>query len=942
MSDYLMHKGTPHEGNTPHSGRYPWGSGEHAFQRLDDGFTRMVRNLRKQGLSDEEIVKGLGLTSLKHLHEREATAKVVAMREAGKSVKEISEETGLKMEVIRNKITMAREYNRNIIRKKCQELAEKGIGATEGGKILGIPESSFRTYLNEAIAERSNKTTEIAGLLKDEFKTKDYIDIGGGSEHTFNCSETKLKAAVQMLEEEGYEKYNVYVEQMGIVGQKTTVKVLAPPGTKIQDIYDNIEGIKPIGKNKVVNDDGQITKLGLEPFTCIKDKRIMVRYGDEGGKLKDGVIELRRGVDDISLGRANYAQVRIGVNDKYYMKGMAIYGQDKDFPPGIDIIYNSNRVKGTPLFENPTGGETVFKKMKTDEANPFGTSIKSSSELVYTQKKGSAINIVNEEGDWDHWSRTLASQFLSKQPLELAKKQLKISYADKLGELDDIRKINNPTLKKQMLLDFAEDCDASAVHLKAAALPGQAAKVILPSPSLPDGQIYAPHLKNGERVVLVRYPHGGQFEIPELVVNNNHVASKRTFGNLRDAVAINLKAAQQLSGADFDGDTAVVIPVTRNGRRIVNVQTQKPLEGLKDFDTGIYAFENPNESQILKGSTKQRKMGETTNLITDMTIKGAPPDEIARAVKHSMVIIDAEKHKLDYKKSYKDQNIKELRERYQVERDENGKKVAGGAGTIISRAKSEYRVPKRYSTRHIDPKTGKWIYKENEKTYTNKKGEEVKYTMKSTKMAEADDAFELVSAMRKPMEIAYAQYANSLKSLANETRKEAFKVKETEVNKTMAKKYEKEVKSLKSKLRIAEENRPRERQAQIIANETYLERTRDADRDLDNEDKKKIRGQALARARVLAGAKKEPVVFTDKEWEAIQSGAVPKTTQTKLFKNADPDRLRKLATPKESVSKVTPGMIARIKAMAGNSAYTISDIAQALGVSTSTVSKYMK
>jgi hypothetical protein len=86
MEDWLMHKGTPHEGTIPHSGRYAWGSGEHSFQRLDDGFTQMVRNLRKQGLSDEEIVKGLGLNNLKQLHEREATAKVVAMREAGKSV----------------------------------------------------------------------------------------------------------------------------------------------------------------------------------------------------------------------------------------------------------------------------------------------------------------------------------------------------------------------------------------------------------------------------------------------------------------------------------------------------------------------------------------------------------------------------------------------------------------------------------------------------------------------------------------------------------------------------------------------------------------------------------------------------------------------------------------------------------------------------------------
>ena len=931
MDQYLMHKGTPHEGLIPHSGRYEWGSGKNSFQRLDDGFTQMVRHLRKEGLSDDEIVKGLGLNNLKQLHEREATAKVVAMREAGKSVADIAEETGLKQEVVRNKITIAKEHNRALLSMQAQELAAKGVGATEGAKIMGLKnESSFRSLLDKSIEERANQTTNVAHLLKEELKKKKYLDVGAGTEVTLGITETKLKAAIQMLEEEGYERHNIYKEQMGIKGQKTTTKTLCPPGTTISEVYDNFDKIEPIGKNKVVDDDGKITALGLEPFTSINSKRIVCRYDEEGGTAKDGVIELRRGVPDLSLGKASYAQVRIAVDGTHYLKGMAIYGEDKDFPKGVDVIFNTNKHQGTPLLvkDNPDAKQ-VLKVMKKDQANPFGATIKTSDQLIYTQKKGSAINIVNEEGDWSNWSKTLASQFLSKQPVDLAKKQLSISYADKLAERDEIMKISNPTLRKRMLLDFAEDCDASAVHLKAAHLPGQAAKVLLPVPSLPDNQIYAPHLRNGERVVLVRYPHGGKFEIPELVVNNNHPPSKRMLGNPKDAVGINIKTAQQLSGADFDGDTALVIPVTRNGRRTVNIQTKQPLEGLKDFDPNDYAL--PNTAPRIKGSTKQREMGKVSNLITDMTIKGATDDEIVRAVKHSMVVIDSEKHHLDYKKSFKDNNIAELKKLYQE----------GGASTIISRAKSEARIPSQYSTRHIDPKTGEMIYKQTGKTWKNKEGKEKLVEMKSTKMAVAKDAMDLVSKERTPMEMAYATYANQLKALANDTRKSTLKIKDIEVSKAMKQKYSKEVDSLNDKLNRAIQNKPIERLAQRIANQEYDQRVKDTNKDLDNEDLKKIRGQALAGARARVGAKKQPITFTDREWEAVQAGAIPKTTLIKLFENADSAHLKKMATPK-STTKITPGMKAKIQAMANNPAFTLTDIAQMLNISVSTVSKYMK
>ena len=69
-------------------------------------------------------------------------------------------------------------------------------------------------------------------------------------------------------------------------------------------------------------------------------------------------------------------------------------------------------------------------------------------------------------------------------------------------------------------------------------------------------------LENGERVVLIRHPHGGTFEIPELTVNNKNPDARKIVGTIKsqDAIGIHHKVAEHLSGADFDGDTVLVIP----------------------------------------------------------------------------------------------------------------------------------------------------------------------------------------------------------------------------------------------------------------------------------------------------------------------------------------------------------------------------------------------
>ena len=115
--------------------------------------------------------------------------------------------------------------------------------------------------------------------------------------------------------------------------------------------------------------------------------------------------------------------------------------------------------------------------------------------------------------------------------------------------------------------------------MSAAALPRQGWHAILPIPSLSDKEIYAPNYNDGEQVALVRFPHGGKFEIPTLTVNNKSKEAKSVMGQARDAVGINPKVAEILSGADFDGDTVLVIPTKES-----KIQTMNPLEQLKNFD----------------------------------------------------------------------------------------------------------------------------------------------------------------------------------------------------------------------------------------------------------------------------------------------------------------------------------------------------------------------
>lgn len=902
--EMLMHYGMPRR-----SGRYPWGSGDNPYQRSGDFLSR-VEELKKQGLSETDIAKSMGLTTTQY----------------------------------RTQKSLAKDERRALDVARARSLREDGKSLNEIAAIMGFSnDSSVRSLLNENSEARMNQARKTADFLKEQIEKKGMIDVGTGVERELGISKEKLNQALYILESEGYPIYGGGVPQVTNPGKQTNIKVICPPGTEHKEIY-NFENVHSLS-DYVSHDGGETYDPKYVYPKSMDSSRIQIRYAEDGGTQKDGVVEIRRGVDDLSLGESHYAQVRILVDGTHYIKGMAIYSDD--LPDGVDVVFNTNKKTGTPML-GPKN-DTVLKPIGKDPDNPFGSLIKDGivdpddptskkgGQSYYYDKDGkkqlSLINKRAEEGDWGEWSDHLPSQFLSKQSMTLIKKQLGLATADKQAEFDEICSLTNPTVKKALLKSFADDCDSAAVHLQAAALPRQKYQVILPITSMKDNEVYAPNYRNGEQVALIRFPHGGTFEIPVLTVNNKQADAKRILGNAMDAVGINSKVAERLSGADFDGDTVMVIPT--GGK--VKITSTRALEGLEGFDPKLEYGGKP-EGSFKPMRNTQTEMGKISNLITDMTLRGAVPEELARAVRHSMVVIDAEKHHLDYKQSEIDNGIASLKKKYQGSYDEDGR-YHEGAATLISRAKSETSVLKRKGSPIINPETGEQTYKEVYEEYTDKNGKTRVRTQASTKMAETKDAFTLVSDADTPQERAYATYANEMKSLANRARKEMLSTGKIAYSASAKETYQEEVDHLMAQLNVALRNAPRERQAQVIANATVAAKKQE-NPDMTRSEIKKASQQALTAARTTVGASRETISISDREWEAIQAGAISENRLTQIINNVDIDTLRQRATPR-STTVLSTAKVNKIASMSA-SGYSTAEIAEALGVSTSTVNKYLK
>lgn len=908
-----------HYGTKRHSGRYPWGSGEDPYQHSID-FLGRVKEMRQKGMKDTEIAAELGLNSTE----------------------------------LRTEIGLCNEERKLHQIKAANDMRADKKSTSEIARRFGVNESTVRGWFDQQERSRIGLAKETAEGIKKIVDEKGMVDISS-ADVELGISKERLRQAVYLLESEGYNVYKGGIPQVTNPGQQTTQKVLCKPGVEHKEIY-NYDKVGTLYDYH--SEDGGKTFRKLEYPASMDSKRLMIRYAEDGGLDNDGLIQVRPGVKDLSLDGSRYSQVRILVDGTHYIKGMCVYGDPKDFPEGTDVIFNTNKTKDKSKME-------VLKKIQEDDPmNPFGATIKANGQNHYIDDDGKEklglINKKSDEGDWSDWSNSLPSQFLSKQNESLVKRQLKQALEDKKAELDEINAITNPTVRKHYLDSFADDCDSAAADLKAAALPGQKYHVIIPANTLKDNEVYAPNYENGTQLALIRYPHGGTFEIPIVTVNNKNRQCLNMLGSdIGDALCINKTNADRLSGADFDGDTVMAIPT--NGPNGIRIKNSDPLPGLVGFDHKEKYHERPGMTYMTKKQTG-RQMGEISNLIADMTLQGASRQELERAVKHSMVVIDAAKHKLDYKQSEIDNDIASLKKKYQCHIDpETGKVKYGGASSLITKAKSPDRVLKRQGQAHVNVKGTAWydptkpegslVYTTaKDAHYTKKKvnkrtgevtEEDATRTISVNKMDNVNDARQLLSAHPGKIELAYADYANTLKSMANAARLQSYATPGLKYSAQAAKDYAQEVLTLTSKLNTALKNAPKERQALRMANlEVDAVKARTNDKDAI----RKASQRAIVNARAAVGSasrKERNIIITPKEWEAISKGAVSNNVLTKIIANSDPDTLREYATPR-TYKEITPAKKAKMLAMKNSGYhYTLSEIAKACGVSVSTVERQL-
>ncbi len=296
--DHLMHYGILRR-----SGRYPWGSGASESTR-HRSFLDVVDMHRKDGMTDSEIAKGYDITR----------NQLTAARS----------------------IALASQKQEKIL--QAQRLKDKGLSNVKIGAQMGLNESSVRALLAPGAKDKADALQSTASMIEEQFKDKKYLDVGTGVEAQLGVTRTRLDTAVAVLQEKGYGVHNVYIPQVTQPGKYTTMKVLAPPGVTKAEIDRNRQGIDQI--NSYSENYGR-SYLKTQPPIQVNSRRIGINYAEDGGAKADGVIYVRPGVKDLSLGGKNYGQVRIAVDGTHYLKGMAVYKDD--LPAGKDLVFNTNK-----------------------------------------------------------------------------------------------------------------------------------------------------------------------------------------------------------------------------------------------------------------------------------------------------------------------------------------------------------------------------------------------------------------------------------------------------------------------------------------------------------------------------------------------------------------------------------------------------------------------
>ena len=263
--DILMHYGVKRR-----SGRYPWGSGDNPYQ-----------------------------------HGGDFLARVEELQRLGKTEKQIADELHLSTTDLRMQVRVAKHERRALQADRARSLREDGKTLDEIASILGYAnDSSVRALLNENTAANKNKAQATAEILKKELAEKGAIDVGTGVERQLGVSTGVLQEALFILETEGYNRYGVGVPQVNDPKKRTITPVISVPEIDQREVYQNLDLVKSVGDYH--STDGGESWDKREYPASIDSSRVKILYGDEGGALKDGVIEIRRGVADLDLGDSHY------------------------------------------------------------------------------------------------------------------------------------------------------------------------------------------------------------------------------------------------------------------------------------------------------------------------------------------------------------------------------------------------------------------------------------------------------------------------------------------------------------------------------------------------------------------------------------------------------------------------------------------------------------
>lgn len=1029
------------------SGRYMLGTGENPYQHEYDTRTE-YNKLNGMGYSDAEIARVMGYSSVPALRAAVSSSsesykihrgqEFEKLRAQGLSNVEIAERLGVSEGTVRN---MIKKQNAGASVKRTKLTNAKDVLRTsvEGIDSDGEPFSMVdvgegtEMYMGFGIDTKNNalKALEAEGYVVTT------IQVG-------QVSNKNNKTTVQILAKVNDQQY---VIDNGVAG-KTNVKgetVTAAQNAVAKYAYSHLDQIQPCTSTICQNESGTEVARALEKPKQIDINRVLIAdptdpspsgiFDPTTGReytmgeinsAKDGTMILRPSAKDLTMTEegnskiTHYAQVRIACTDgkgiDRYCKGMAMYGKEEDFPDGVDIIFYTN--PGKVSADGKVYAEKVLKKQKAEEMNPFGADLKASGQRHYIDSDGneqlSAVNILREEGDWGNYSTSLPSQFLAKQNVPLVKEQLTKTVSEAKEYIDTLNKIPNPQVRNKLLEDYADSLDSQAIHLNAAGVSEQRTQVILPCTSLRGteynadgsvkrlGEIYAPGYGDGQKVAVIRYPHANTCEIPVLIVNNNNKEGRETIGFGKDAIGLPKSALDQLSGADTDGDTGTIIPVSLLNNKGLNVDSKQYFKELVGFDAeatwpyteGVTQVSKKwngidREGITMSKAERGQEMGLVTNLIMDMSTLGdsVPQEEHVRAIKYSMVAVDAYKHNIDWRQAREDLGIPELYSKY-------SSTSRGGGMTIFTRAKSqkqdvpEYKEGKYVNGKRLlidpdtgdklftytngthakkvgtDPETGKGIYDDSIREKNKVSTEKLRYAW-----MEGKGAASLASDNPSTKEQMYVEFSDTLHGMANSIRRslndDTYHIDKSKVSDkdktddglsyvkmkaTRATADSDEDKavidSLRSKLDVAKRNAPKERLAQVYANAAIKARV-DENPSLKTDDDalKKVKNAELAAARARTGAngKGTRVEISAKEYEAINSGKVPKTLISDVLKKSNTESLTKLATESTgSRKKLTAAQVARIKAWGNsNSKSTPYQMAKSMGVSVSTINKVL-